>query len=198
MKLKTWLTETFDIKYPIILAPMFLVSNEVMLIEAHKNGFIGCIPSLNYRTSEDFRAAMQVLHKECNGKFGINLIVNKSNIHLDSHLEILAEFPPAFVITSLGSPEKTINLLAPKGVKILCDVVEVEYAKKVEALGAHAVIAVNSGAGGHAGDIAASILVPMLQMAVSIPVISAGGVGTGTGLLSTMSLGVAGVSIGSP
>jgi nitronate monooxygenase len=196
--ISTWITKTFDIKYPIILAPMFLVSNNKMLIEAYKNGFIGCIPSLNYRTPADFEAAMQELHEKCHGKFGINLIVNKSNVHLDDHLEVLKKYPPAFIITSLGSPEQVIKALKPLGVKILCDVVEIEYAKKVEALGADALIAVNSGAGGHAGNISPSILVPMLIKATKLPVISAGGVGTGAGLLSVLALGSEGVSIGSP
>lgn len=196
--ISTWLTKTFDIKYPIILAPMFLVSNNQMLIEAYKNGIIGCIPALNYRTPEELEAAMLELKEKCGGKFGINLIVNKSNIHLKKQLEVMAKIPPAFVITSLGSPEETIKLLKPKGVKIFCDVVDIEYAQKVEKLGADAVIAVNSGAGGHAGNIATSILVPMLREHCKIPVISAGGVGTGAGLLSAIALGAEGVSIGSP
>lgn len=194
----TWLTKTFDIKYPIILAPMFLVSTNKMLIEAYNNGFIGCIPALNYRTNELFEAAMKELREKCKGKFGVNLIVNKSNIHLEAQLATLEKYPPAFIITSLGSPEAAIKRLKPLGVKILCDVVETTYAKKVESLGADAVIAVNSGAGGHAGNIAPSILIPMLQRAVAIPVISAGGVGTGAGLLSVLALGAEGVSIGSP
>lgn len=196
--ISTWITKTFDIKYPIILAPMFLVSNNKMLVEAYKNGFIGCIPALNYRTPELFEEGMKELHRDCAGKFGINLIVNKSNVHLKDHLIILEKYPPAFVITSLGSPEETIKRLKPKGVKILCDVVDVEYSKKVESLGADALIAVNSGAGGHAGPVAASILVPMLMEATKLPVISAGGVGTGAGLLSVLALGSEGVSIGSP
>ena len=159
---------------------------------------IGCIPSLNWRTPAEFEAAIADLRTQCNGKFGINLIVNKSNVHLSEHLKILEKYPPAFVITSLGSPEEVIRRLKPLGVKILCDVVDVEYAKKVESLGADALIAVNSGAGGHAGPIAASILVPMLLKATSLPVINAGGVGTGAGLLSVLALGSEGVSIGSP
>lgn len=169
-----------------------------MLVEAYKNGFIGCIPSLNYRTTAEFEAAMADLRTQCDGKFGINLIVNKSNVHLKDHLDVLEKYPPAFVITSLGSPEEVIKRLKPLGVRILCDVVDVEYALKVESLGADALIAVNSGAGGHAGPISASILVPMLIKACRLPVISAGGVGTGAGLLSVMALGSEGVSIGSP
>lgn len=194
----TWLTKTFNIKYPIIMAPMFLVSNKEMLVEAAKSGIMGCIPSLNYRTPEEFEAGLKDLKETCPGPFGINFIVNKSNIHLDKHLSILEKYPPAFVITSLGSPEETIKRLKPKGVKVLCDVVDVEYAKKCEKLGADAVIAVNSGAGGHAGKIPTSILIPMLQEHIKIPIISAGGVGTGKGLLSVLALGAEGVSIGSP
>ena len=65
-------------------------------------------------------------------------------------------------------------------------------------MGADALIAVNSGAGGHAGPVAASILIPMLQEATNLPIINAGGVGTGAGLLSVLALGAEGVSMGSP
>ena len=196
--INTWLCKTFNLKYPILMAPMFLVSNNKMLIEAAKAGITGCIPALNFRTVEDFEKGLQDLQKNCPGAWGINLIVNKSNIHLDKQLTLLEKYPPSYVVTSLGSPEETIKRLRPLGVRVLCDVVDIEYAKKVEALGADAVIAVNSGAGGHAGKIPASILVPMLKDACKIPVLSAGGVGTGKGLLSVLALGADGVSIGSP
>lgn len=196
--IRTWVTDTFKIQHPVILAPMFLVSNNQMLIEAFNHGFIGCIPSLNFRSPEELEVAMKELSEKCQGKFGVNLIVNKSNIHLPAHLAVLEKYPPAFVITSLGSPEEVIKKLKPKGVKIMCDVVDADYALKVESLGADAIIAVNSGAGGHAGPMAPSILVPLLRSKCKLPVISAGGVGTGEGLLSAISLGAEGVSIGSP
>lgn len=177
---------------------MFLVSNNRMLTEAYNNGIIGCIPALNYRSPDEFEDSLVELHNKCSGKFGINLIVNKSNIHLQKQLEVLTRNPPAFVITSLGSPEETIRWLRPLGVKIFCDVVDVEYALKVEKLGADALIAVNSGAGGHAGNIPASVLIPMIKEKCKLPIISAGGVGNGAGLLSTLVLGAEGVSIGSP
>jgi nitronate monooxygenase len=85
-----------------------------------------------------------------------------------------------------------------KKTKIFCDVTNLEYAKKVEKLGADAIIAVNSAAGGHAGPLPPSILIPLLKDNCSIPIISAGGVGTGDGLLSVLSMGAVGVSVGSP
>lgn len=196
--MKTWLTQTFNIKYPIILAPMFLVSNDEMLIAASKAGIMGCIPALNYRDLEQFEKGLRNLKDNCHGPFGINLIANKSNIHLKKQIELCQKITPDFVLTSLGSPREVIDGLSAKGVKVFCDVVDAEYAAKVESLGADALIGVNSGAGGHAGPVPASILIPTLKEKSKLPVISAGGVGTGSGLLSTLALGAEGVSIGSP
>lgn len=195
---KTWLTETFNIKYPIIMAPMFLVSSNEMLIQAAEAGIMGCTPALNWRSPEEFEKGIKELKEKCKGPFGINLIVGKANPHVHKQIEICAKYAPDFIITSLGSPKEVIEKCQPNGTKIFCDVTNVKYALKVESLGADAVIAVNSGAGGHAGPISASILVPMLKKSVKIPVISAGGVGTGAGLFSVLALGSEGVSIGSP
>jgi nitronate monooxygenase len=196
--MKTWLCETFKIKYPIIMAPMFLVSNTEMLIAASETGIMGCAPALNWRTAEEFEAALKEMKEKCSGPFGINLIVNKSNTQLEGQIKALEKIPADFIITSLGSPREVIKRLQPKGTKIFCDVVDVTYAKKVEEMGADAVIGVNSGAGGHAGPMPPSILIPLLKKEVKIPVISAGGVGTGDGLLSVLAMGAEGVSIGSP
>jgi nitronate monooxygenase len=177
---------------------MFLVSNTKMLIEASQAGIMGCIPSLNFRTPVEFENALIDLQKNCPGAYGINLIVNQSNVFLKQHLLLLEKYPPHFVITSLGSPKEIIDKLSGKGVRIICDVTDLTYAKKVESLGADAVIAVNSGAGGHRGNIPSSILIPLLKQHIKIPIIAAGGIGTGSGILSMLSLGADGCSIGSP
>ncbi|MDC1174057.1 nitronate monooxygenase [Bacteriovoracaceae bacterium] len=195
--MNTWITETFKIKYPIIMAPMFLVSNKEMLFAAAEAGITGCVPALNWRTPEEFEEAMKELKEKC-PCFGVNLIVNKSNVSLEKQIKVCEKYPPQYIITSLGSPKEVIKRLQPLGVKIICDVVDVEYALKVQELGADAIIAVNSGAGGHAGPTPASILVPMLLDKCTLPVISAGGVGTGAGLLSVLAMGAEGASIGSP
>ena len=62
--MQTWLTQTFNIKYPIIMAPMFLVSNKEMLVAASEAGITGCIPSLNYRTPEEFEAGLIELKRD--------------------------------------------------------------------------------------------------------------------------------------
>ncbi|MEP2771088.1 MAG: nitronate monooxygenase [Fulvivirga sp.] len=196
--IKTDLTEMLGIKYPIIMAPMFLVSNAEMTIEAIKSGITGAIPALNYRTDEAFREALKKIKDEANGPFGINLIANKSNYRLDEQLKTCVEMKVDFIITSLGSPEKIIQECHKVGIKVFCDVTDVKYAKKVESLGADAVIAVNSEAGGHAGPMKPQQLIPMLKENCNIPVISAGGVGNGHQLKQMLELGACGISMGSP
>ena len=104
----TKLTELLQIKYPIIQAPMFLVSNTSLVIEAMKGGIAGCIPALNYRTLDELRHALKELKaaKVKGGSFGFNLIVNKSNLKYKGQLEVICEEGCDFIITSLGSPEE--------------------------------------------------------------------------------------------
>lgn len=193
------ITEILGVKYPIIMAPMFLVTNTKMMIEAINSGIAAAIPALNFRTDEEFREAIKEIKAKTNGKgLGINLIVNKSNIKVKQQLATCVEFGVDFIITSLGSPAKVIEACKPKGIKVLCDVVEEKYAQKVEALGADAVIAVNRNAGGHAGNLSPEELISLLKKHCKIPVISAGGVGTKEEAVYIMSLGADGLSIGSP
>jgi nitronate monooxygenase len=194
---KDSICQLLGIQFPIIMAPMFLVSNEKMVIEALKAGITGAIPALNYRSTDELRTAIQSIKKEVDGPFGINLIVNKSNFLYKEQLQVCCEEKIAFIITSLGSPEETIIEAHKAGVKVFCDVTDEKYAKKVEEFGADAVIAVNKEAGGHAGNLSYKELIPKLLQTVSIPVISAGGVGTGKGIKDMLDLGAAGISMGS-
>ncbi|MEZ7839170.1 MAG: nitronate monooxygenase [Flavobacteriales bacterium] len=192
------LCDILDIKYPIIMAPMFLVSNADMLVEAINSGITGCVPALNYRTDTKFREAITSIRERTNGSIGINLIVNKSNIKFKQQIQTCVDLKVDYIITSLGSPEQTIKICKPHGIKVFCDVVDVKYAKKVEALGCDAIIAVNNEAGGHCGPTPASILIPELVAACSIPVISAGGVSNGKQMREMIDLGACGISMGSP
>ena len=191
------LTDILDIEHPVIMAPMFLVSNEAMLIEAGNNGITGAVPALNYRTDEEFREAIKEIRSKSKGPFGVNLIVNKSNPKMQSQLKTCVELGVDYIITSLGSPEEVIRLCKPKGIKVFCDVVDLKYAQKVEQLGEDAVIAVNNRAGGHAGNLTPEELIPLLVKNCNIPVISAGGVGNYEELQKVLELGAAGVSVGS-
>lgn len=200
MHMQSELTKILNIKYPIIQAPMFLVSNVAMVREAMKAGIAGCIPALNYRTLEGLREAIKELKaaKVEGGAFGFNLIVNKSNVKYKGQLEVLCEEGCDFIITSLGSPEDTIKQAHASGIKVFCDVTDLKFAKKVEQLGADAAIAVNNEAGGHRGNLSPKELTNLLSKTLSIPVISAGGVGCRADIDKMFSYGAQGVSVGSP
>src|SRR5690554_3398726 len=196
-EIKAELSKMLNIRYPIIIAPMFLVSNVEMIIAGIKAGATGAIPAMNYRTISELRTAIRVIKEKVEGPFGINLIVNKSNFNYKEQLAVICEEKVDYIITSLGSPEETIKQAHKNGIKVFCDVTNLKFAKKVETLGADALIAVNKEAGGHPGNISIKDLVPELKENCSIPVISAGGVGNGKEMKEALDLGADGCSIGS-
>lgn len=197
---KPTLNDLLGITHPIIMAPMFLVSNVAMLKAGMENGIAACVPALNYRTIEELKAAIIELKaaKVPGGSFGINLIVNKSNMKYPAQLEAACELGVDFIITSLGSPKMVIEQAKPKGIKVFCDVTDLGYSKKVEAMGCDALVAVNNQAGGHRGNIDPEALIRELDEHCAIPVISAGGVSNKKDLDKMMSYGAIGASIGSP
>ena len=190
------LDKMLGIDYPVIVAPMFLISNTKMIKAALANGVTAAFPALNYRTDEELRAAIKEIKAFSGKPFGVNLIVNKSNLKYKGQLQTLVELKVDYIITSLGNPKEVIDQCKPLGIKVFCDVVDLEYAKKVEGLGADAVIAVNNRAGGHAGKLSPEDLVRLLKSNCNIPVISAGGIAFGKDLKQVMDWGAAGASVG--
>jgi nitronate monooxygenase len=184
------------IDYPVIVAPMFLISNTKMVIAALQNGVTAAFPALNYRSDAELRVAIHEIKAATTKPFGVNLIVNKSNLKYKSQLDTLVELKVAYIITSLGNPKEVIEKCKPLGIKVFCDVVDLPYAQKVEALGADAVIAVNNRAGGHAGNLSPEELIKTLTENCTIPVISAGGIAKGSDLKDVVDTGAIGASIG--
>jgi nitronate monooxygenase len=194
--MKPTLDQLLDIQYPVIAAPMFLISNTKMIIAALESGISGAFPALNYRTDAELRAAIETIKAASKKAFGVNLIVNKSNPKYQKQLDTLVEVKVPYIITSLGNPKEVIDRCKPLGIKVFCDVVDLKYAKKVEELGADAVIAVNNQAGGHCGSTSPQELLKILSENCGLPIISAGGIGKGEHLAQAMAWGAAGASIG--
>jgi nitronate monooxygenase len=195
-KLKTDFTEMMGIRYPLIGAPMFLVSNVEMVVAISEAGGIGTFPALNFRPIEEYRKALQEIKKRTQKPVGVNIIVNKSNTRQAEDLKFALEAGVNLFITSLGSPKQVIQDAHKNGAKVVCDVTNLEFAKKVQDLGADGVIAVAAGAGGHAGPISPLVLIPWLKRELSIPVIAAGGIATGEQMAAALILGASAVSVG--
>jgi len=190
------LDKILGIKYSVILAPMFLVTNEQMVEIAVKSGITAAIPAMNFRNSEHITDFITGLKEKTIGPFGINIIANRSNTKLQQQLEATLKNPPAFIITSLGNPREIIKQAHDKGVKVFCDVTDLKFAQKVEHLGADAIIAVNSQAGGHSGTIPRDELLKKIISECNIPVINAGGVANSDELKDVLNAGAAGASVG--
>lgn len=194
--IETEFTKSLGIKYPIIGAPMFLVSNEELVAAVTNAGGIGTFPALNYRPIENYKKALKKMRELTDGPIGLNIIVNKSNTRQKDDLKYALDAGVELFITSLGNPKEVIKQAHKLGSKVYCDVTNLEHAKKVQDLGADGVIAVCSGAGGHAGPISPMVLIPWLKSELSIPVVAAGGITNGRNLLSSLALGADAVHVG--
>lgn len=175
---------------------MFLVSNEALVSAVSNAGAVGATPALNWKTTAAFRDALKTIRKATSKPFGVNIIVNQANIRQKADLEACAEAGVPLVITSLGNPKEVIRVMHETGGKVFCDVTNLEYAKKVQDLGADGVVAVGAGAGGHAGPISPLVLIPYLKKNLRIPVIAAGGIATGEQMAACLLLGASAVQIG--
>ena len=196
MSIKTEFTQQFNVRYPIICAPMFLVSSVKMVVSACEAGGVGTFPALNYRPIERYRQTIKEIKSLTAKPFGINIIVQKSNKYQYKQIEHALEEEVPLIITSLGSPKEVIRLSHEVGTRVYCDVVGFEHAKKVADLGADGLIAVGFGAGGHAGDISPLALIPNLVRMVKLPIIAAGSIVDGAGMAAAFALGASAVYMG--
>ncbi len=152
-RIQTPFTEMMKCDLPIIGAPMFLVSNVDMVTAISEAGGVGTFPALNYRPIEEYKKALLEIKSRTQKPIGVNIIVNKSNSRQMEDLKHALDAGVNLFITSLGSPKQVILEAHKNGAKVVCDVTNLEHARKVQDMGADGVIAVSSGAGGHAGPI---------------------------------------------
>jgi nitronate monooxygenase len=184
------------------MAPMFLVSNNPMVKAAIEAGIMGVVPTLNYRNTGLLKEALSEFRMVASafkgsGSYGVNLIVQKTNIHYKTHLEVCVDEKVPFYITSLGNPAEVIAAAHSYGAKVYCDVTNLAHAEKCAVLGCDGFIAVGQGAGGHAGPHPLTVLIPALRKRYpAVPVVAAGGIASGAGIISALALGASGVSMG--
>ncbi|MFP5501019.1 MAG: NAD(P)H-dependent flavin oxidoreductase [Candidatus Sericytochromatia bacterium] len=191
----TAITRMFGIRYPIIAAPMFLVSNPDMVVAVGEAGGLGTMPALNARSTEAFREAIREIKRRSDAPFGVNLIL-LNNDRLEADMAVCLEERVPLLITSLGNPSEVIARAHERGIKVFCDVVNLRHAQKAEAAGADAVIAVAAGAGGHAGTTSPFVLVPYLKDQLGIPVVAAGGIADGRTVAAALALGAEAAYLG--
>lgn len=201
MKTKSTVQESLKISFPLIMAPMFLVSNKQMIMAGMRAGIMATFPTLNFRNNDKLAAILDEFNAYHNlypnGNYGVNLIVQKTNPYYEKHLQICIDKKVPFYITSLGNPKEVIEKAHSYGAKVYCDVINIAHAKKCFDVNCDGFIAVGQGAGGHAGSNPLQVLIPALKNYFpDTPIIAAGGIVNGQGLLSVKVLGAEGASIG--
>jgi len=189
------------IEFPLVMAPMFLVSNLEMMKAGIRSGIMATFPSLNYRKPGELDGILTELQQfrqnHPGGNFGVNLIVQRTNPYYKDHLDICVKNKVPFIVTSLGNPKEVIEAAHKYGAKVFCDVTTIAHAQKCFDAGCDGFVAVGQGAGGHAGPNPLQVLVPSLRK--HFPgkyVLAAGGISNGAGLLSVKALGADGAYIG--
>ncbi|MDH4263240.1 MAG: nitronate monooxygenase [Spirochaetia bacterium] len=193
----TKITQLLGIKYPIIGAPMFLVSGPQLVAAVSNAGGIGTFASMSYRTPDHVKAAIDETRKLTNKPFGMNIVLHKAhNPHLREHFQLAIDEKIPLIITSMGTPRSLIKDAHMHDIKVFCDVISLKQAEVVEKAGADGIIAVTQGAGGHAGNINPFSFIPYLKDTIKIPVIAAGAISRGSQMAAAFSLGAEAVYVG--
>lgn len=194
--MKNRITELFNIDYPLIQAGMIWCSGWELASAVSNAGGLGIIGSGSMYPEildEHVRKCKAATDKP----FAVNLPMLYPDI--DKHIETIIKHEVPIVFTSAGNPKTWTKHLQDHGIKVVHVVSGVKFAKKSEDAGVDAIVAEGFEAGGHNGrdETTTFCLIPMVRKAVSIPVIAAGGIGSGAGMLAAMNLGADAVQIGS-
>jgi enoyl-[acyl-carrier protein] reductase II len=190
------ITQLFKIKYPIIQGGMVWVSGWKLASSVSNAGGLGLIGA-GSMYPEVLREHIQKCKKATNKPFGVNVPLLYPQI--DALMNVIIEEGVTIVFTSAGNPKTWTFFLKKKEITVVHVVSSVKFALKAELAGVDAVVCEGFEAGGHNGreESTTFTLIPMVKEQVNIPVIAAGGIGNGRGMLAAMVLGADGVQIGS-
>ncbi len=188
--------ELLDIKYPIIQAGMIWCSGWRLASAVSHCGGLGVIGagSMYPKVLEEH---IQKYKQSCQLPFAINLPLLYPDIN--QHIDIIIKENVKIVITSAGNPSLWTEKLKSHGIKVIHVVSNTKFAKKCEEVGVDAIIAEGFEAGGHNGreETTTMCLIPMIKAACNLPIIAAGGIGSGQAIAAAMALGADAVQIGS-
>lgn len=187
------ITTLLGIRYPIIQGGMAWVADYHIASAVSNGGGLGLIAAGN--ADADFVRGQIAKTRDLTDKpFGVNVML--LNPAVDEIMAMLVEERVAAVTTGAGNPGKYIPALKDAGIKVLPVVASVALAVRVARVGADAVVAEGTEAGGHIGELTTMALVPQVVDAVDIPVVAAGGIADGRGIAAAFVLGASGVQVG--
>jgi len=190
------ITELFGIRYPVIQAGMIWCSGWELASAVSNAGGLGLIGSGSMHP-EILREHIRKCKSATNKPFGVNLPLIYPQ--MDEIVEIVIKEGVKIVFTSAGNPKKWTDHFHEHEIKVAHVIANVKFAMKCEEAGVDAVVAEGFEAGGHNGmeETTTMTLIPMVREAIDLPLIAAGGIATGSGMMAAMALGADGVQIGS-
>ncbi|MGI5948106.1 MAG: enoyl-[acyl-carrier-protein] reductase FabK [Lachnospiraceae bacterium] len=191
--MKTRITELLEIEYPIIQGGMAWVAEHNLAAAVSEAGGLGLIGGAN-APGEVVREEIRKARAITKNPFGVNVMLMSP--HADDVARVVVEEGVKVVTTGAGNPEKYMEMWKNAGIKVIPVVASVAMAKRIERMGADAVVAEGMESGGHIGELTTMTLVPQIVDAVSIPVIAAGGIADGRGIAAAFMLGAEAVQMG--
>lgn len=191
--MKTRVTELLGIEYPVIQGGMAWVADANLAAHVSKAGGIGFIGAAN-APAEWVREQIREARKITDKPVGVNVMLLSE--HVEEVAQVVAEEKVAAVTTGAGNPAKYMKLWKDAGIKVIPVIASVALARMMERAGADALVAEGMESGGHIGEQTTMTLVPQVVDSVNIPVIAAGGIGDGRGVLAGFMLGAEAVQLG--
>ena len=189
-----------NLEMPIVAAPMFIVSGPELVIAQCKAGIVGSFPALNARPAEELekwivriKLELEQYQKDNPDKkvapFAVNQICHPSNNRLEHDNEVCRKHEVPIIITSLQANQDVYDATHSYGGTILHDVVNIRHSKKALSMGADGLIAVCTGAGGHAGRLSPFALIPEIRQFHDGPLLLSGSIATGGSVAAALAIG---------
>lgn len=192
--MKTAITELLNIQYPIVQGAMAWVADSDLASAVSNAGGLGVIGT-GHDPVEVVREKIATMKEKTDKPFAVNAMFLSANI--EEVVEYLIEEPAVKIITTgAGNPSKYMDRFKEAGMIVIPVVASVAVAKRMERIGADAIVVEGMEAGGHIGRLTTLALLPQVTDAVSIPVIAAGGFGDGRAMAAGFMLGAAGIQVG--
>ena len=191
--IRTPLCDLLGIEYPVFQGGMAWIADGKLAAAVSEGGGLGIIAAGN-APGDAVREQIQVAKSLTSRPFGVNIMLMSPFV--EEVAQVVAEEKVAVVTTGAGNPTKYMALWKEAGIRVIPVVASVAMAKLMTRLGASALIAEGGESGGHVGELTTMALVPQVFDAVDLPVIAAGGIATGRGMLAAFALGAEGIQMG--